>query len=161
MKVVLFAIEGTETIDTFLCSMKGIPHPFTPFPPHPTFALSFGEKHNECNSENSGDDHNNSWNCGAEGASGDIAITQLRERQMRNFLVGSLHSESCKPSRHKIFFARCLSALIWICLRLESGLFACPCLDLRRDLWLLLFRFDTKKLGEPSGNWNAKDGSSL
>ncbi len=32
--------------------------------------VSYNDKHNTCNGENSGDDHNNSWNCGHEGETG-------------------------------------------------------------------------------------------
>ncbi|CAK0792443.1 unnamed protein product [Prorocentrum cordatum] len=49
--------------------------------------VSYNEKHNLCNGENSGDDHNNSWNCGHEGNTGDGNIKALRDRQMRNFLA--------------------------------------------------------------------------
>eukprot|EP00930_Biecheleria_cincta_P046432 TRINITY_DN32012_c0_g1_i1.p1 TRINITY_DN32012_c0_g1~~TRINITY_DN32012_c0_g1_i1.p1 ORF type:complete len:2307 (+),score=411.66 TRINITY_DN32012_c0_g1_i1:130-7050(+) len=51
--------------------------------------VSYSGKHNVCNGENGrdGDDRNNSWNCGAEGESGDGGIKKLRERQMRNLLV--------------------------------------------------------------------------
>ena len=34
--------------------------------------VSYNGKHNTCNGENSGDDHNNSWNCGHEGETGAI-----------------------------------------------------------------------------------------
>ena len=49
--------------------------------------VSYNDKHNTCNGENSGDDHNNSWNCGHEGETGDGGIKHLRNRQIRNFLV--------------------------------------------------------------------------
>eukprot|EP00928_Gymnodinium_smaydae_P086762 TRINITY_DN71199_c0_g1_i1.p1 TRINITY_DN71199_c0_g1~~TRINITY_DN71199_c0_g1_i1.p1 ORF type:complete len:949 (+),score=94.07 TRINITY_DN71199_c0_g1_i1:54-2900(+) len=49
--------------------------------------VSYNFKHNEVNNEESGDDHNNSWNCGQEGPTGDGGVNHLRERQMRNFLV--------------------------------------------------------------------------
>lgn len=55
--------------------------------------VSFNEKHNECNGESSGEDHNKSWNCGAEGLhSEESAVDQLRARQMRNLLVAVLLS---------------------------------------------------------------------
>ena len=51
--------------------------------------VSFNGKHNEANGEGNGDgtDDNRSWNCGAEGPSDKPAVTELRARQMRNFLV--------------------------------------------------------------------------
>jgi len=51
--------------------------------------VSYNEKHNEANQEESrdGSDDNMSWNCGAEGPTDDPDIRALRERQMRNFLA--------------------------------------------------------------------------
>jgi len=50
--------------------------------------VSYNEKHNEANGEDGrdGDNHNRSWNCGAEGPSDDLEISALRRRQRRNFL---------------------------------------------------------------------------
>jgi isoamylase len=51
--------------------------------------VSYNEKHNEANGEDSrdGTDDNRSWNCGAEGETDDPEINQLRLRQQRNFLT--------------------------------------------------------------------------
>jgi isoamylase len=51
--------------------------------------VSYNEKHNEANGEDSrdGTDDNRSWNCGAEGETDDAEIRQLRLRQQRNFLT--------------------------------------------------------------------------
>ena len=51
--------------------------------------VSFDRKHNEANQEGSrdGDDHNLSWNCGAEGPTDDTAVLSLRRRQARNFIA--------------------------------------------------------------------------
>jgi glycogen operon protein len=51
--------------------------------------VSYNRKQNEANGENGqdGDDHNRSWNCGAEGVTSDPAILELRERQVRNFFT--------------------------------------------------------------------------
>jgi len=51
--------------------------------------VSYNEKHNEANGENSadGDNNNQSWNCGVEGPTDDPEINELRERQRRNFLT--------------------------------------------------------------------------
>jgi isoamylase len=57
--------------------------------------VSYDEKHNEANGEgnNDGESHNRSWNCGAEGPSGDPQINALRSRQQRNFLTTVLLSQ--------------------------------------------------------------------
>ncbi len=57
--------------------------------------VSYNEKHNEANGEHNRDgaNHNNSWNCGAEGPTDDPQIIELRERQKRNFLATLLLSQ--------------------------------------------------------------------
>jgi glycogen operon protein len=49
--------------------------------------VSYEQKHNAANGEENrdGSDDNSSWNCGAEGATDDAGIIELRERQKRNF----------------------------------------------------------------------------
>jgi isoamylase len=51
--------------------------------------VSFNQKHNEANGEGNRDGINDnlSWNCGAEGDSGDQDIHSLRMRQVRNFMA--------------------------------------------------------------------------
>jgi glycogen operon protein len=51
--------------------------------------VSYNHKHNEANGEGNrdGTDDNRSWNCGVEGPADDPAVTALRARQKRNFLV--------------------------------------------------------------------------
>jgi isoamylase len=51
--------------------------------------VSYNRKHNEPNGDDNrdGTDDNRSWNCGTEGPTDDPAITELRARQVRNFLV--------------------------------------------------------------------------
>jgi isoamylase len=51
--------------------------------------VSYNHKHNEANGEGNrdGTDDNRSWNCGVEGPTDDPAVTTLRARQKRNFLV--------------------------------------------------------------------------
>ena len=48
--------------------------------------VSYNDKHNEANGENSMDgcNDNNSWNCGAEGPTTDPEICRLRDRQIKN-----------------------------------------------------------------------------
>ena len=57
--------------------------------------VSYNDKHNEANGEENrdGSDHNNSWNCGAEGATDDAAINALRARQKRNLLATLFFSQ--------------------------------------------------------------------
>jgi glycogen operon protein len=57
--------------------------------------VSYNDKHNEANGEGNrdGDSHNNSWNCGVEGSTDDVAIRELRMRQMRNFLATLMLSQ--------------------------------------------------------------------
>ena len=51
--------------------------------------VSYDDKHNEANGENNrdGTSDNNSWNCGAEGPTGDPGILALRARQSRAMLT--------------------------------------------------------------------------
>jgi isoamylase len=57
--------------------------------------VSYNGKHNEANGEDNrdGTNDNHSWNCGAEGETGDPKILALREKQMRNFLLTLLVSQ--------------------------------------------------------------------
>ena len=56
--------------------------------------VSYNEKHNELNGERNqdGTSQNFSWNCGIEGPSDDAGIEELRNRQIKNFLVLLLFS---------------------------------------------------------------------
>ncbi|CAM5600054.1 Glycogen debranching enzyme [Streptomyces hirsutus] len=56
--------------------------------------VSYERKHNEANGEGNrdGTDDNRSWNCGAEGESGDPDVLALRRRQLRNLLATLLLS---------------------------------------------------------------------
>ncbi|MDH5325255.1 MAG: glycogen debranching protein GlgX [Gammaproteobacteria bacterium] len=51
--------------------------------------VSYNRKYNEANLENNrdGDNHNQSWNCGEEGATNNLHVLRLRNRQKRNFLA--------------------------------------------------------------------------
>ncbi|MBA3524793.1 MAG: glycogen debranching enzyme, partial [Geodermatophilaceae bacterium] len=57
--------------------------------------VSYNEKHNEANGEdsNDGESHNRSWNCGVEGPTDDPEVLELRARQQRNFLATLLLSQ--------------------------------------------------------------------
>jgi isoamylase len=57
--------------------------------------VSYDHKHNKANGEDNqdGTNDNRSWNCGAEGPSGDPAVNELRARQVRNFLVSLFCSQ--------------------------------------------------------------------
>jgi len=51
--------------------------------------VSYNQKHNDANGEDNrdGENHNRSWNCGAEGETDDEVVVALRERQKRNLLT--------------------------------------------------------------------------
>ena len=51
--------------------------------------VSYDHKHNEANGEQNtdGENHNLSWNCGAEGPTNDRRILEVRERQRRNIIA--------------------------------------------------------------------------
>ncbi|HYX65493.1 MAG TPA: glycogen debranching protein GlgX [Burkholderiales bacterium] len=57
--------------------------------------VSYNDKHNEANGEENrdGHSHNRSWNHGAEGPTDDLAVKQLRKRQMKNLLATLLLSQ--------------------------------------------------------------------
>ncbi|MDQ4029059.1 MAG: glycogen debranching enzyme, partial [Actinomycetota bacterium] len=57
--------------------------------------VSYNVKHNEANGEGNrdGDDHNRSYNYGAEGQTDDVVVRAIRERQQRNFLATLLLSQ--------------------------------------------------------------------
>ena len=64
--------------------------------------VSYNEKHNEANGENNadGENHNRSWNCGVEGTTNNPNVTQLREKQKRNFLTTLLLSQGVPMLAH-------------------------------------------------------------
>jgi glycogen operon protein len=64
--------------------------------------VSYNSKHNAANGEgnNDGENHNRSWNCGAEGPTDDLEITVLRERQKRNFLTTMFLSQGVPMLLH-------------------------------------------------------------
>ncbi len=57
--------------------------------------VSYNDKHNEANKDDNrdGENHNRSWNCGAEGPTDDPQIRALRLRQSRNLLASLLLSQ--------------------------------------------------------------------
>jgi glycogen operon protein len=57
--------------------------------------VSYDEKHNDANGDENRDGSNDnlSWNCGAEGETGDHEVISLRYRQVRNFLAILLASQ--------------------------------------------------------------------
>src|SRR5213082_1685813 len=57
--------------------------------------VSYNDKHNEANGEGNkdGESYNRSWNCGAEGDTGDPAVLALRAKQQRNFIATLLLSQ--------------------------------------------------------------------
>jgi glycogen operon protein len=57
--------------------------------------VSYNDKHNEANGDENrdGENHNRSWNCGAEGPTDDEEVLTLRRRQIRNLLATLLLSQ--------------------------------------------------------------------
>jgi glycogen operon protein len=57
--------------------------------------VSYNEKHNDANGEHNqdGENHNRSWNLGAEGPTEDETIVAARRRQQRNFIATLLVSQ--------------------------------------------------------------------
>jgi glycogen operon protein len=57
--------------------------------------VSYDRKHNQANGENDadGENHNRSWNCGAEGETDDPQVLALRAKQQRNILATLLLSQ--------------------------------------------------------------------
>lgn len=57
--------------------------------------VSYNHKHNDANGEDNrdGDDHNRSWNCGAEGKTKKRDVLQLREKQRRNLITTLMLSQ--------------------------------------------------------------------
>ncbi len=64
--------------------------------------VSYNEKHNEANGEDSqdGESHNRSWNGGVEGETDDEAVLAIRGRQQRNFLATLLLSQGVPMIAH-------------------------------------------------------------
>ncbi len=94
-----FAYRFTGSSDLYESSSR-LPHASINFiTAHDGFTLrdlvSYNEKHNHANGENSrdGTDDNRSWNCGVEGPTDDSGINALRARQQRNFLVTLMLSQ--------------------------------------------------------------------
>nr|CRH05027.1 GH13 : candidate isoamylase; CBM48 at N-Term; GH77 at C-Term [Candidatus Magnetococcus massalia] len=57
--------------------------------------VTYNQKHNHDNQEDNRDgrDANDSWNCGVEGPTDDLAIRKLRQMQIRNFLATLILSQ--------------------------------------------------------------------
>ena len=64
--------------------------------------VSYNDKHNEANGEDSRDgaNDNRSWNCGAEGPTDDDKVNQLRARQRRNLMATLLLSQGVPMLLH-------------------------------------------------------------
>ena len=64
--------------------------------------VSYNQKHNSANNENNqdGENHNISWNSGAEGETNDENIILLREKRKRNFLATLLVSQGVPMISH-------------------------------------------------------------
>ena len=64
--------------------------------------VSYHYKRNEDNGEGGadGENHNRSWNCGAEGETDDATVLAMRRRQLRNFLTTLLLSQGVPMIAH-------------------------------------------------------------
>ncbi|GAB2921024.1 glycogen debranching protein GlgX [Rhodococcus aerolatus] len=64
--------------------------------------VSYNEKHNEANGEDSrdGESHNRSWNCGVEGPTDDPEVLALRSRQQRNVIATLMVSQGTPMLAH-------------------------------------------------------------
>eukprot|EP00931_Biecheleriopsis_adriatica_P085516 TRINITY_DN6005_c0_g1_i1.p1 TRINITY_DN6005_c0_g1~~TRINITY_DN6005_c0_g1_i1.p1 ORF type:complete len:1791 (-),score=203.03 TRINITY_DN6005_c0_g1_i1:88-5460(-) len=86
-----FATRFCGSSDLFQADGRGPFHSINFITAHDGFTLrdlvSYNKKNNSCCGENSGDDNNHSWNCGQEGKTENKEVQQLREKQMKNFLV--------------------------------------------------------------------------
>ncbi|HEX6005698.1 MAG TPA: glycogen debranching protein GlgX [Burkholderiales bacterium] len=134
--------------------------------------VSYNDKHNEANlaGNSDGDNHNLSWNCGAEGSTDEPAILALRERQKRNLLTtlflsqgvpmlvaGDEHSRTQRGNNN----AYCQdNETSWIDWNLTSG--AERLLDFVRRLIAFrhrhpVFRRSRFFRGRQIAGWNVKD----
>ncbi|MBQ0825360.1 glycogen debranching protein GlgX [Streptomyces tagetis] len=70
--------------------------------------VSYEHKRNEANGEDNrdGENHNRTWNCGAEGESDDPRVRALRGRQMRNIIATLLLSQGVPMISHGDEFGR-------------------------------------------------------
>ena len=88
-----FAYRLTGSSDLYQNSSKNPTASINFVTAHDGFTLrdlvSYDGKHNEANGEGNqdGESNNDSWNCGVEGDTDDVAILELRARQQRNILA--------------------------------------------------------------------------
>jgi glycogen operon protein len=97
--------DQTSALATRICGSQDVTHGRGPIHSinfvtcHDGFTLAdlvaYNEKHNEANGEGNrdGSDANYSWNCGAEGITGDPKILALRKRQARNLIATLMVSQ--------------------------------------------------------------------
>ncbi|MBW8173393.1 glycogen debranching protein GlgX [Ornithinimicrobium sp. Arc0846-15] len=64
--------------------------------------VSYNEKHNDANGEggNDGEEHNRSWNSGAEGPTDEVEVQELRLKRHKNFLTTLLLSQGVPMMLH-------------------------------------------------------------
>ncbi|CAE8640446.1 unnamed protein product [Polarella glacialis] len=89
-----FASRMCGSEDLYAHDGRGPCHSLNFITSHDGFTLrdlvTYNQKHNSLNAEESGDDNNMSWNCGSkedEGPTTDPEVLALRERQMRNLML--------------------------------------------------------------------------
>ncbi len=100
-----FATRVSGSADMYAVNKRRPYHSLNFITAHDGFSLydlvAYNSKRNGANGEsnNDGSNDNESWNCGAEGATGDEGVNALRARQMRNFHLARPPALCCIPAR--------------------------------------------------------------
>ncbi len=101
-----FATRVSGSADMYAVNKRRPYHSLNFITAHDGFSLydlvAYNSKRNGANGEsnNDGSNDNESWNCGAEGATGDEGVNALRARQMRNFHLARPRSPALHSRAH-------------------------------------------------------------
>ncbi|MDQ3002956.1 MAG: glycogen debranching protein GlgX [Fibrobacterota bacterium] len=144
--------------------------------------VSYNDKHNEANGEDNRDGYNDnqSWNCGAEGETGDEAVLSLRRRQARNVVCMLLfaqgtpmisHGDEILRTQHGNNNAYCqdnpLAWMDWGLLERNRGMFKffTEAINLRKRIPLLMGKKFLMGKDGPAGipdiMWYGADGREV
>ncbi|MDB5104787.1 MAG: glycogen debranching enzyme GlgX [Fibrobacteres bacterium] len=144
--------------------------------------VSYNQKHNEANGEDNRDGYNDnqSWNCGAEGDTGDEAVLSLRRRQVRNFACLMLFAQGTPMLSHGDEFLRTqngnnnaycqdnpLAWMDWGLLERNRDMFefVSKAIDLRKRIPLLMGKTFLEGKDGPAGIpdivWYGPDGKDM
>ncbi len=102
-----FATRVSGSADMYAVNKRRPYHSLNFITAHDGFSLydlvAYNSKRNGANGEsnNDGSNDNESWNCGAEGATGDEGVNALRARQMRNFHLARPRSPALHSRAHR------------------------------------------------------------